>query len=507
MYRSRSMTIRRTLWAVPLLAAASSLIISLAIIRPFVDAPISFDGQATVLYFDRLVAGRVLEQQLSTTPKPLLTVLFGAIHALSGEWRPLIWATIAVLAAASALAAALATRAVGGSAGVAVGLVVAGTPLLIQDTAYGSATPWALLGWLGAAALLGGSRPRPGLAGVLLLLAALCRLETLVLVVVGGVAVVWGRFGPWPAAVPRPAPPPRVWLAVAIPFLAFPVMLLHDALLTGDPFFWIKVSQRYSDTVRLTSDVAGPVERTTWLIRRYARLWPAVLLAAVGLAVLVHRRRWLELVGLAGMGPGIAAFLVLLAARGLYAPDRYAIPVDLAVLMTAAVGFGWLAAAVADRVATVTWQRIAIEALPFAVVLVGMFAARAGPFDPRLDSDIAGARDINAALARALPVLREGIGRTPEPIGWLVPSPVRPRAAVDLGIPLTAIGGLARDTLDPAAGRLAPGQLVFFERHLAASPGLERLALGAAFPVGPLVVEPRLADSDRGIYVYEVTRP
>jgi hypothetical protein len=489
---------------VPWLAAIASLVIGLAIARPFADVPVGFDNQATVLYFDRMIAGVQLEQALTTTPKPLLTIVYGLLHGLSGDWRPIIWATILVQAAACGLAALLAMRAAGLAAGAAAGLTLAGMPLLVEDAAFGNAVPWALLGWLVAALLLSGPRPRPVLAGVVLMLAALCRLETLVIVAVGGLALAWARLGPWPFAAPRPVPPPRAWLAVAIPFGALPVMLAHDLVLTGDPFFWVKVSQRYSDAARQTRDVASPFERVIWIVRRYARVWPAVALAAVGLAVLVWRRRWLELVGLTGMGPGIALFLVVLAARGLYAPDRYAIPVDVALSLLAAVGFGWILTMSAQRLPVRAQWRMAVAPAVLMVAAAIVVVAGAGPFDPASTRGIADLRAVNASAARVTPLLRGG-QRPGSGVEWIVPTSVRPRVAVDLGVPLTAVGGLSSNWLDPSAGLLEPGQLVFFERHAAGNVGaLAVLDRGQEVRVGPLRLQPILADGDAGVFVYEV---
>ena len=47
-------------------------------------------------YFVPAAPGTRLEQALSTTPKPFLTVAYGALHALTGDWRPIVWASILV---------------------------------------------------------------------------------------------------------------------------------------------------------------------------------------------------------------------------------------------------------------------------------------------------------------------------------------------------------------------------------------------------------------------------
>ena len=499
--------------AIAVFVAVVSVVMSLLIIQPFLDAPVGFDTQATVLYFDRLASGARLEQALTTTPKPFLTVVYGLIHATTGDWRPIVWATILALAAAAGLASVLASRVAGAASAVLVGLAVASTPLLVEDAAYGNAVPWAVLGWVLAGTLLGGDRPRPIAAGIVLALAALCRLETLVIVAVGGAALAWARFGPWPTRWPRPRPPHRAWAAAFIPFAALPVMLVHDYLLTGDPLFWVDVSRRYSDALRERSSIAEPVQRMSWFVRRFLPLWPLLVFAAAGLAVLVRRRAWLILVGLTGMGPGIAAFLVLLAARGTYAPERYALPIDIAVAVLGAFGVGWAVevggAAIRRRVANDDgWA--AASAVAVAVGAIAIVAClsllRIGPFDPRMAAGITDTREVNQHLAQAKPTLRlpEGDARNLARVQWLVPTSVRPRTAVDLGVPLTSLGGLSVDLLEPDGGPLAAGQRIFFDRRAAGPDELDVLESGVDIAVGDLALRPLVAEPSAGFWVYGV---
>jgi hypothetical protein len=491
----------------PWLIAALSLAVGLAIVQPFTDVPVSFDTQATVVYFNRLISGVRLEQALTTTPKPFLTLVEGLAHSLTGDWRLIVWLTIVVQAACASLAVVLAGRSAGLVAGAAAGLVVAGMPVLIEDAAFGNAVPWALLGWLIAGLLLSGAPARPGLAGIALLVATLCRLETLVMVAAIAFALAWARFGPWPLAAPRPTVPTRAWLAVIIPLAALPVMLAHDWLLTGDPLFWLKVSQRYSDAIRRVGSVLDPVERITWFIRRYARLWPAIALALIGLAVLVRRREWGPLVGLAAMGPGIAAFIVLLAARGLYAPDRYALPVDLSLFLVAAIGFGSLVDVSVNRIGRSAFARRLIVGGAFGVAIGGFALARIGPFDPVINGTIADLRTLNENAARVESVVRSRVaeGSRTGPIGWIVPTAVRPRMAVDLGVPLTEIAGLSLAWIDPSSTLLEDGQIVFHDRHGDLPRGSYGvLETGGVVSVGVLTLRPLLIDPSTGAWVYEV---
>ena len=499
----------------PWLVAAASLAIGLAIVRPFDDAPVSFDTQSTVAYFDRLVRGEHLEQALSTTPKPLLTLVEGGLHALTGDWRPIVWLTLLFQAAAAGLAARLAGRVAGWAAGIAAGFVIAGTPLLIEDAAFGNAVPWALLGWLTAAVLLFCPRPRPGAAGLVLLLAALCRLETLVIVGVVGLALAWARVGPWFLPGPRPLLPPRIWLAVAVPFGALPVMLLHDWLLTGDAFFWVKVSQTYSDAVRNRgAAVFGPLERVAWFAGRYAWLLPAVVLAIAGAVSLFRARHWGILAGLIAIGPGIAAFIVLLAARGLYAPERYALPVDIALFLLAAFGFAWLAEAAgrvtADRLGRPLVATLVVAAA-FAIGFGGLAATGKGPFDARMAAVIGDLRIVNENAARVIarigPDNVAQMWHTPG-VEFVVPTAVRPRFAVDFHLPLTSFAGLSPAWLDPSSTPLSDGQVVFHDIRSDLPRGAyAALETGSAVAIGDVTLEPLLVDPERGLWLYFVGRP
>lgn len=490
------------------LVAATSLLISLVVIRPFADAPVGFDTQATVLYFERIVAGARLEQALTTTPKPLLTLVYGSLHAVTGDWRPIIWLTMLVHAGSAGLATVVWTRSAGLAAGIAAGLAVAATPLLIEDTAFGNGVPWALFGWLLAALLLSGDRPRPVAAGVVLALAALARLETLVLVAGFAVALGWLRWGPWPLPGPPPTAPPRTWLALAIPMLALPAMLVHDWLLTGDPLFWLAVSQRYSDAIRASRDVLDPLERTTWFVRRYLALWPVLPFAVVGLVELGRTRRWGALTGLAVMGAGIAAFLVLLAARGIYAPHRYAIPVDLAVLFAAAVGFGRLVELAATRVSRGSIGRSAAIGVAFLAVFGAIAFTGRGPFDPGLAQTVGDLRAVNEHAARAGALVRTSEMLTPESghPRILVPTPVRPRMAVDLALPLDQVGSLSSRALDPATATYKVGQVVVHDRRGDTPRGAYAvLETDTEVRIGDVSLDPRLVDGAAGLWIFQVT--
>ena len=89
-------------------ALAAALAFELA--RPFRAGAVAFDSAAAVLYFERLVAGRQLESFVTTLPKPLLTVVYGLLHASTSDWRPISWAAILAFAVGVGLSTVLAYR-------------------------------------------------------------------------------------------------------------------------------------------------------------------------------------------------------------------------------------------------------------------------------------------------------------------------------------------------------------------------------------------------------------
>ena len=170
-------------------AAGVAVVVALAAIRPTLGPPLAYDTFASVLHFDRLVSGRHLEGALGTTPKPLLTLALGLAHA-AGGW--LLVSIVSILAWASAvgLGTALAARLAGIAGGAAMGALLVTSPALLLETAWGLASPWALGLWFAAALAVMAPRPRWGLAGLLLGLATLARLETVLLIGLALVAVL-----------------------------------------------------------------------------------------------------------------------------------------------------------------------------------------------------------------------------------------------------------------------------------------------------------------------------
>ena len=398
-------------WANVLLSLAAAVValaVALIAIRPMAGPPLAYDTFASVVHFDRIVSGRQLESGLGTTPKPLLTFALGIAHA-AGGWVGVSLASIVAWATAVGLGTALTMRLAGIAGGAAVAALLVASPTLLLETGWGLASTWGLGLWFAAGLATLSPRPRWALIGLLLGLATLARLETLLLVgfALGVVLVRWlvpsageRRRWPWHSGRPRlraaiPAGPWRMALAL----VALPVMLAHDARLTGDPFYWLNVSAAFGNA--LASVGALP---DAWSAARQVLAVPSGVpvqsaLALVGLVVLVDRRVWPILLGLVALGPGMGVFLVVLAASGRFADPRYLVPIQAAILVAAAIGIGALASPVVgwlgragrrEARTTATGPRaslgfgraVAASALVFVGAGVGLLASPAiGPLD------------------------------------------------------------------------------------------------------------------------------
>jgi hypothetical protein len=216
-------------------------------------APSAFDTASTVLYFDHLVSGRVLDAFVPTTPKPLLTVVYGPLWLLTHDWRVLTWAAVAAFASANAFATILGWRVAGPAAGLFSGVAMASSSLLLWEALRGLATPWATLGWIIAALAVTARPPRWGLAGLALAIGTLARVETLAIVGAAAVALLVLSAGPRRFRQPVPR---RAWLLL-LGLVAIPIMLAHDWLLVRDPFYWARVSGIYSESQHVSSGIAG----------------------------------------------------------------------------------------------------------------------------------------------------------------------------------------------------------------------------------------------------------
>jgi hypothetical protein len=339
-----------------------AIVLAAVVIRPLEAATIDPDAAASVLYFERLVGGTRLEAFVPTTPKPLLTVVYGLAWSALHDWRALVWATIVAFGIAVVLAGwwiARVGRAAAGRSGpwaasagsiVAASFVMTGlavSPDLVLEVSRANSLVWALFGWLVAGLAMTGARRHPGLAGAALLVAGLARFETFAIVGAAGLALVAQAIL---ARAGRGRPTAhRDWL-VLVGALALPIACVHDLLLTGDPLYWATVPARYTQLYVPGAEPVGPLEYARVLVSRYTPEWPLLALAGIGLATLVARRVWVGVVGLAGLGGGVVVLLFLLAARGTYISARYDEPLDLALLGLAGIGLGALVATVVAAV-------------------------------------------------------------------------------------------------------------------------------------------------------------
>jgi hypothetical protein len=160
------------------------------VVLPIRTGQVGFDSAASVLYFDRIVAGHHLEGFVTATPKPLLTLLYGTVHALVPDWRAISWLVIVAFGLAVVLAARLALRLGGVPAAAFAAAAFMGSAALVADVALAYALVWAVLGWLIAGLALTSTPPRFGLAGLGLVLAGTARFESLLVAVVAVVALV-----------------------------------------------------------------------------------------------------------------------------------------------------------------------------------------------------------------------------------------------------------------------------------------------------------------------------
>lgn len=484
-----------------LLVALAELGIGLELARPFRTAAIAYDTAASVIHFERMVSGRHLEAVLNTTPKPLLTVVDGLLYTLTGDWRPIAWATLAAFAAAAAIASYVAARLDGWLAAGLVAVAFGTSGGLWIDAGLSLAVAWALLGLALAALAVTSARPRYGLTGVAILLASLARIETLVLVPVAVASLAWASTQNPPAT----RPPRSAWLVALIPTLAIPIMLIHDWILIGDPMYWAQIADRYSATTR--APILAPGAMVAALAGHGVHEIGFLILGAVGIVRLARGRSRALAIGLIGLCLGVSALLVLLAARHIYVSDRYFLLIDAALIVAA--GFG--AAAVAERLSLAAMRVRALgvrslgvqRILPAvaAMTLGGLGAIALGwplaSFDPRVRSAVGGQLGLAEHYAAALPTIRSqlaaarrtmGVG-TPPTVRLFVPLPLLPRAVVDTGLLWPQVGSNAG--VEPGRQFPNPGQMVFHDRL--GDPRLKVLAaieVGTPRRVGSVVVRP-----------------
>lgn len=125
--------------------------------RPL-EGPAGPDAASSVLFFERIASGRHLETWVNTTPKPLLTLVLGGLHAATGGWAAGAIASVVVAALGIVLVSELVRRVAGRSAAAFACVGLVGLTSLQAETAWSYGLPWSLALW--AAAGLALQRPR-----------------------------------------------------------------------------------------------------------------------------------------------------------------------------------------------------------------------------------------------------------------------------------------------------------------------------------------------------------
>ncbi len=490
--------------------------VAFAIVQPMSHAPLAYDTASSVLHFQRIVEGHRLVESLGTTPKPLLTLVDGIAHGLLG-WSGVSVVTIGAWGLAVALGAWLAGRLAGPVAAAALAATLIASPSMLLETAWGLGLVWALAGWFAAGLAVTASRPRWSLAGTLLAIASLARLETLLVVGLALVVLVARRIGPRP--IGGSLPNGVGWIGLGL--LALPVMLLHDWLLTGDPLYWAAVSARYS--AGHIGQLSSVVATGTDIVKVALRMPLMSLAALVGFAWLVRRRRAALLVGLTALGPGVAAFLLFLAARRLFVDPRYLVPIELVLRFGGAVAIGWLVAPATlahlggpVRRLSGSGRRLDMSGVVVAAVLALLAAPRIGPLDGDTIDQIARARAFTRSADASLTVLRTEVARYPGIVAWpgdaplpdlgraallVVPTPVRPRLAVDLGLPLSRIASIDPAGLIPEGDSPAPGQILLHSGGDLPAERFTPFEISAPAAVDGRRLVPLLADASSATWV------
>ena len=477
------------------------------LILPLQAGQVGFDAAASVLYFDRLVQGHHLESFVTTTPKPLLTLVYGLIYNLTGDWRAISLVVIAVFGASAVLAAMLARRFGGLQAAVFAGVAVIGSQALIEDVALSYAVVWAFAACLLAGLAVSSSRPHYGWAGLALAVGALARFEVL-LILAAGLAVLVVTWS-WARYRHGPGPDPRSWRTL-IGFAAVPLQFAHDWLLTGNPLYAEYVPVHAS----LQLPIEGPLQVGSFVAQSLWKVGPLVLLAAIGTILLIRRRQWPILVGLAAMGPGVAVFLMFLAYRQIFVSSRYIAPIDLAVVVAGSIGVGAIRIpdlALAARRAASRWSPTVWVSLVAGLAGVA-FSLPFAPISTTVRGTIRASLQIEEDVNVALPALRAAIAAVPGATDWpgptggrqallVAPAALRPQLVVDLGVPTTQIGGMPSGGVRIDGTFPVIGQVIFHDRLADAGQALDILEVRQATKFGKIVVTPLLADPARGIWV------
>lgn len=516
------MTPRSTGTLAVLAGVAAAIVVAVTIQAggPAMNDP---DSAASVLYFRHIVDGERLEAFVATTPKPLLTLVYGLAWTVTGDWRTLGWVTIAVFGVAIACGTELLRRLAGPAAAVFVAIALALSPVMALEISRANSFVWAVAGWFATALALALPRPRVWVAAGALLLAFLSRTETIVFVLPATAWIIWLVVRGRTAEARALAPLLGAWLAL-------PIASIHDLLLTGNPLYWVSVPAGYTALVAPDLRPIAPLALVGEVVARYAGMPAMVALAAIGGVRLVLSRRWAALAALAGLTAGVTALLVAIAWRHVYVTTRYLEQVDVGVLIAAAVGVGWiaevsaswLAARVGSRGPSPAIAAAAVIAVIAAVIVSLPPAQRDGGLAAELDRVRTASRNADLVRPRLAELLAAAaIDEPPRPVSGpagllvvdtsratiLVPRSLINRLLVDLDKPLTTLGDSWLALRDGTAlDGLAPGQSIYHDRAGDLRPELFG-PLEVDAPVeGPSVrLTPSFVDPTAGIWILDAS--
>jgi hypothetical protein len=506
----------------------------LALLRPWRGYAVGSDIGATVVYAQRIVAGARLEAFLGSTPKPLLSLVDGGVYLVTHDWR---WiGALAIVAAATSTATwsvvvyrLTCSWAAAGFTAVALALA----PGLYFDVGLAYTVTW-LMAWLGLAALAATApHPRWALAGVALAGASLCRQEALVLPAIATCIVVLAPIAERRGLRYR-VPAGSLWLCAA--WAAVPVSALHDWLLTGDPMYSIEVSGIVSAALRPPG-----VEAALQLLAKHLGASPlAIVLAVLGIVFLLRARQWVIATGILAIAGGVAAFITFLGLRHTVILDRYATPVDAAVLVAAAIGLGWITARLAQRAAA-AWSGLARSVrAPFRAMLVACAGLAAGgivalivlpavgPLDPAVSNQLSRERAAIVAFEGARPEISTAIATVPGVGAWptmrdphrypagpglfLVSGRLYTIALADFALPITSALRLSAapgtDARPAAAGSGLPraGQVVYHDSRVDLGPSFDWLSVSGQIAAHGVVLT-RLEPPPGPSYLLRVSAP
>lgn len=462
--------------------------VTAALVRVAGPAVLDPDEHAATRYFQLLLHRQRLGEFVFSAPKPLLTVVDGVAWTLTHDWRAITALTVAAFALALVTLARAAGRLAGPlvAAAVVLGLVTSGALLL--QVARGNSVIWALAGWGVAADALARPQRRWGVAGVALLLAALARAESWLLLPPAAALALAG----WQRGERRAL---LLLLPLAAPLLWFG----HDLALRGDALYSLRVPERYSDLIS-GRQVIPPGRWLALLGRRYGRAPLLDALAAAGVAWLLRRRAWPWLAGLSLMTVGLLAVLGLDAWHGTYISYRYFDPADAAVRVLAAFGTAWC-----WPLPRRAWLPVgaAGHAAAGGVALALLLAAcwPLAPADPAVRATLDRGEALSRNAASAIQALRP-LAAAPGTV-LAVSGPQRLRVAVELGLPLSRVRDLLVATQTQPLDQALAGCVAVFHDAAGDQPAARFAPLTLTSParVGGMVATPLLADPGRGLYV------